>query len=697
MAKKMTDDEVKQAVLSYVQDSITYDQSELSSQRAKSMQYYLGEPFGNEIEGKSQVVTRDVQETIDWIMPSLMKVFTSGDTVVQFTPQSAEDVPLAEQETEYINYLFLQRNNGVSILHDWFQDALINKNGIVKVYLEEEPKVHYDYYSGLTQEQLTEMLADPTAELLQKTEREDGLIDIKIRTTETRRRIKVCNVPPEEFIINKSARSLEDATIVGHRPKVTKSDLVEMGMTHKQLEDVQWETYDMVDSAPELLVRDSIDGTGDSGYQTYQRDATQTTRLTECYMKLDVDGDGIAELRRVVLVGDDFLFSNEEAPCIPFANICANRIAHKFHGLSVYDKIGDIQEIRSTLTRNILDNIYNLNNGRYSVVEGQVNLDDLLTNQSGGVVRTKNTSAINPLPVPSLSNDVYNMLDRMERDRGNRSGVSDTSRGLEDGVLHSNQAASAVNQVMTASEQQIELIARMFAETGVKDLFQLLHDFAIRYQDQKEVFELRGQFVTVNPSNWRKRTELKVTVGIGNMNKDQQLAHLMRMFEIAQTVVSNGGMGVLITEKNVYNMLKEMTINAGYKDVDKYWTDPDSPEAQKTQQDKANEPTPEEKAIQAQQEIEMAKIKSEQMKNQTDAEYKKAQAQIEAEKIELEKERVSLENRAMTIKEEELALEREKFLWEKAKNEAEYNLEKSQQRAAAIGDMNTPIVPSMRK
>lgn len=697
MATKMTDDEVKQAVLAYVQDSIAFDQSELSGQRARSMQYYLGEPLGNEVEGRSQVVTRDIQETVDWIMPSLMRIFTSGDTVVQFTPQSAEDIPLAEQETEYINYLFLQRNNGVTILHDWFQDALINKNGIVKVYLEEDPKVQFDYYTGLTEQMLLEILSDPTAELIQRTDKEDGTIDIKLRTTETRRRIKVCNVPPEEFLINRDARSFEDATIVAHRPKVTKSQLVEMGMSEKELEMVQWETYDLTDTSPELLVRDNIDGTGDIGYNSYNRDATQKTRLTECYMKLDVDGDGIAELRRIVLVGADYLLSNDETPCIPFANLCANRIAHRFFGLSVYDKIKDIQEVRSTLTRNILDNIYNLNNGRYSVVEGQVNLDDLLTNQSGGVVRTKNNAAINPLPVPPLSNDVYNMLDRMERDRGKRTGVSDTTKGLEEGVLHSNQAASSVNQVMTASEQQIELIARMFAETGVKDLFQLLHDFAIRYQDQIEVFQLRGQFISVNPANWRDRTELQVTVGIGNMNKDQQLAHLMRMFEIAQTVVNGGGMGVLITEQNVYNMLKEMTINAGYKDVDRYWTDPSSPEAQKAQEEKASQPSPEEMALQAQTMIEQAKVEIEKAKVQADQQDKAQKNEIEMLKLEIEREKVTLENRAMSIKEEEMALERVKFEWEKAKNEAEFFLEKSQARAAAIGDLQSPMVGSVNR
>ena len=149
------------------------------------------------------------------------------------------------------------------------------------------------------------------------------------------------------------------------------------------------------------------------------------------------------------------------------------------------------------------------------------------------------------------------MLDRLEADRGKRTGVSARSQGLDQNTLHSNQAATSVNQMMTAAEQQIDLIARMFAETGVKRLFQLLHDHAIKYQDQKEVFELRGKYVEVNPSNWRQRNSLSVTVGIGNMNKDQQLLHLTRMFEMAQTIVAGGGMGILISEQNIYNYLRK--------------------------------------------------------------------------------------------------------------------------------------------
>jgi hypothetical protein len=671
--KPMDDDEILGYVNNWLNDAIDYDASELSQQRANALSYYFGEPLGNEQEGKSRVVSRDVQETIDWIMPSLMKVFTSGDSVVQFTPQNDDDVPQAEQETEYVNWLFLRKNPGFTILHDWFQDALMMKTGIVKVYVEDVECPKFDYFTGLDEDVVLEIISQPDVEILGRTDRGDGTFDIKIKSVSTKREIKVVGVPPEEFVIDRDAKSLEDAQFCGHRPTKTKSDLRLMGVSEDILDSIQYDTYDRTDSSPEALVRDNFDGTGDAGYQTGpEADANRKCRISDCYVHLDADGDGFAELRRIIVVDNNIIY-NEEASCKPFADLSAHRMAHKFFGMSIYDKIHDIQEIRSTLMRNILDNIYTVNNGRFQAVEGQVNFDDLLTNKSGGVVRVKTINALDALPTPALGSDVYNMLDRMEADRGKRTGVTDRSRGLDANTLHSNQAAMSVNQLMTAAEQQIDLIARMFAETGVKRLFQLLHDFSIKYQDQEEMFQLRGQFVKVN---------LCVRVGIGNMNKDQQLMHIQRMFEMAQTVIGGGGLGVLVSERNIYNLLKEMTQNAGFKDVQKFWTDPDSPEAQEAKraaEEAAQKPSPDE-----------IKAQAEATRAQADASAKQAEAQVKLAEIQLKQQELQVKLREITLKESELDLEREKFAWERARDEAEFSLEQQQARAVALGDGKVP-------
>lgn len=687
--KPMDEETVRSHVMGWVNDALDYNTSELAQKRADALKYYLGEPLGNERPGKSKVVSRDIQETIDWIMPSLMKVFTSGDSVVQYEPQSQEDIPLAEQETEYINYLFTRKNKGFLVLHDWFQDALMMKTGIVKVWVEDVEKPRFDYFTGLDEDQVLEILAEPEVELLARTDREDGFIDIKIKSINTRREIKVGAVPPEEFLIDRDAKCIESARFAAHRTQMTVSQLRLMGVPEDVLEELPYDEFDQTDASPERLARLDFDGTGVIPYASAVDDeASRKIWVTECYCNLDVDGDGFAELRKITIAGEQILF-DEETPCKPFADLTAHRIAHKFHGMSIFDKIKDIQEIRSSLMRSILDNVNRLNTGRYAVVEGSVNLDDLMTNDAAGIVRMKTQGAVQALDNPQLSGDVYNMLDRLENDRGKRTGVTDRSRGLDANTLHSNQAATSVNQMMTAAEQQIDLIARMFAETGVRNLFQLLHDFAIRYQDQEEMFQLRGQFVKVNPSSWRERLDLSVTVGIGNMNKDQQLLHISRMFEMAQAVINGGGMGVLVNEKNIYNMLKELSKNAGYKDVSRFWTDPDSPEAQEALKKRAEaeqKPSPEEIKAQA----DMARA-------QADAQAKQAEAQLRMAEIQLKQQELQVKLREMSLKEEELSLERDRFTWERAKNEAEFTLERDQQRTVALGDGKVPEVKKRRK
>lgn len=673
----------------WIQDSLSYNMSELSEQRAQALKYYFGEPFGNERKGKSQIVTRDVQETIDWIMPSLMKVFFSGGQVVKFNPSTAADVAQADQETEYVNYLFTRKNEGFKLSYDWFQDALMMKNGIMKIYVEEDNQPKFDYYDGLSDEAVTEIASDPDTEVLARTDNGDGTYAVKVRRDCKKRNIKLCTVNPEQFLIDRDADSIEEAQFLGHREEKTVSWLRAYGVPEDIIDTLPFDEWEYSDSTPEKLVRDNFDGSGDMIYQTgAEAMANRKVWVTDCYIHLDADGDGIAELRHILVAGNHILL-DEEYPDKPFIDITGHRISHKFFGMSIYDKIKDIQEIRSVLMRQIMDNVYRQNAGRVAVLEGMVNMEDLVTNEAQGIVRVKQMDAIMPLATPALGADVYNMLDRLENDRSKRTGVSERSQGLDANTLHSNQAATSVNQMMTAAEQQIDLIARMFAETGMKRLFQLLHDYAIRYQDQKEVFELRGQYVAVNPSNWRERTDMSVTVGVGNMNKDQQLLHLTRMFELTQMVIQGGGLGTLVTESNIYNMLKEFTENAGYKDVSKFWTDPNTPEAQQAAQKReeaAAKPKPDDIKAQAS----MTTAQGTNMKYQADAQIAKVEAQVKMAEIELKKQEATIKLREISLKEQELELERERFVWERARDEAEFNLEQTQQRAAALGDGKVP-------
>lgn len=687
--KPMDQETVFAHVDHWIQDSLSYNMSELSEQRAQALKYYFGESLGNEVKGKSQVVTRDVQETVDWIMPSLMKVFFSGGQVVKFNPSTIEDVPAADQETEYVNYLFSRKNKGFTESYDWFQDALIMKTGVMKVFVEEENCPQFDYFTGLDEASLADISSQPDVEVIAQTLNGDGTYDIKLRKDSIKKNIRIRCVNPEQFLIDRDATCLEDSQFTAERSEQTVSWLRENGVPEDVIDELPFDEFEYADSTPEKLVRDQFDGSGDFNQQAgAEAEANRKAWVTECYVKLDADGDGYAELRRIVVVGNHII-SDDTWDCVPFAEINAHRIAHKFFGMSIYDKIKDIQDIRSALTRQIMDNIYRQNTGRWAVLDGQVNLEDLISNTTSGVVRMKSLNAVMPMVTPQLTPDTYQMLDRFERDRSKRTGVSERSQGLDENTLHSNQAATSVNQLMTAAEQQIDLIARMFAETGVKRLFQLLHEHSIKYQDQKEVFELRGQYVAVNPSNWRSRTDMSVTVGVGNMNKDQQLLHLTRMFEMMQTVIAGGGMGILVNPSNIYNMLKEFTENAGYKDVSKFWNDPNSPEGQRAQQQRAEadaKPKPDDIKAQAQ----MAQAQGQNAKVQSEAQTAQVESQLKLAELELKKQEATIKLREVALKEAELQLDRDKFMWERARDEAEYQLEATQQRAAALGDGEVP-------
>jgi hypothetical protein len=328
-------------------------------------------------------------------------------------------------------------------------------------------------------------------------------------------------------------------------------------------------------------------------------------------------------------------------------------IPHKFTGVSIADLVMDIQKIRSELYRNTLDNLALSNAGRYAVVDGQVNLQDLIDNKIGGIVREKVSGAVRQLPTPQLGQATFPFLQELDSEKEDRIGVSKMTQGLDSNALTSNTAATAVNQVMTAAQQKILLIARVFAETGVKELFLQLHALSKSYQTKKDVVRLRGKFVDVTPFDWVERHDMQVTVGIGNGNKDQQLYHLNNMTTMLQQV-GNTKFNYLIEAKHVHNLVREFVKNSGYKNPDSFIGDPELIQAPEPQ------PNPD-----------MVAAEAEKVKAQTDAQETQAKLGFEAQKIDLEMQKQ--------------ALKAAEFEWRKKVEAAELGLEAKQGRPVGIG------------
>jgi len=658
-SSKITEEELVTRIRGEITDSLGYLGDTISQQREKAMQYYYGLPFGNEVDGRSQFVDTTVADTIEWIKPSLMRIFASGDNMVVFEPHGPEDVEAAKQATDYVNYVFQKDNNGWEILYSWFTDALLSKNGVLKVWWDETNEHNREEYSNLTDDELAVLVNDPLVEVIEHTAPGETYEDygeeyaeghhVVISRDLSKGRIAVESIPPSEFLISRESKTIEDSRFVCHRVIKTLSELREMYPDKNlDVEDMRGGGDDMATFSGERLERYMFDKSakyweGWGGDDTYGEDGLRTYWLHESYIRTDYNGDGITELRKVCTVGS-LVLANEEIDRIPFVSITPVKIPHKFFGLSVADLVMDLQLIKSTLLRNLMDNMYNQNFGRYAVLEGQANLDDLLTQRPGGVVRVKSPNAITPLATPSLEPYSFQMLEYIDGIRESRAGVNKYSQGLNDNALTSHTTATAVNSVMTAAQSRVELIARNFAETGVKDLMLCIYELLQKNQDKERVVKLRNEWVPVRPDMWRDKMDCTVAVGLGHGNKDQQLMHLTSMLQFAGEAMK-GGLKI-VSEKNMYNMGAALLKNMGFQNVQDFLTDPE--------QTQPEGPSPAEQMAQMDMQL-----------KQKELEIKAADVQVKMQKIQQEYQKDAVDAQ---LKVQELSLERE------------------QNRAVALGD-----------
>ena len=642
--EKITEDELLGRIRNEITDALGYD-DEISKQREMAMEYYYGQPFGNEVEGRSQYVDTTVQDTIEWIKPSLMRVFASGDEMVKFTPHGPEDVQMAEQATDYVNYVFTKDNPGWEILYSWFTDALLSKNGIVKVWWDEYENEEREEYRNLDENGLMVLISDDEVEVVEHTqhqqEGEPPYHDIVIKRKSYDGRIKIENVPPSEFLIARESKNIQEARFVCHRVLKTLSELKEM-YPDEDLDPAELGggDEDLMAFSGERLERYAYDksaqyweGWGDTDVE---EEGLRTYWLHESFLKTDWDGDGITELRKVCTVGSKVL-SNEEIDKIPFVSLTPVKIPHKFYGLSVADLVMDLQLIKSTLMRNLMDNMYNQNFGRYAVLEGQANLDDLLTQRPGGVVRVKSPNAVTPLATPALEPYTFQMLEYIDSVRESRAGVSRMSQGLNDNALTSHTTATAVNAVMGAAQSRVELIARNFAETGVKDLMICIYELLYKNQDRERVVKLRNQWIPVRPDVWKDKYDCSVSVALGSGNKDQQMAHLSQMLSFAGDAMK-GGLPI-VNIQNMYNLGAALVRAMGFQNVDDFLTNPatippkqegPSPKEQMEQAElQLKEKELEIKAADVQ--VKMQKIQQEYQKDAVDAQLKAAELNLESQ------------------------------------------------------------------
>jgi len=639
MTKGLTEDELKALVGAEMRQSLGYSSSKLSMQRQKSMYYYLGMPVGDlsppEVDGRSSVVSTDVRDTIESMLPQLMVTFVGSDTVAEFEATKPGDEQKAEQATEYVNYLFYKKNNGHRIAYTWMKDALLQKNGIVKAWWDTRHEETREEYRGLSEVELTQLLDDDEVEVVEQGMRVDEddqkqrqqaimqlmqqaqaqpqsapqvmqqiqhieaqppvmVYDVVCKRTNKAGKICIDNVPPEEFLIARNAKDIETAKFVAHRVQRTKSELKSMG--YKNVDDLGSEDPGQAMNSERIQRVSWNDENAYIDNDASNDESQNNVWVLEAYMRCDYDGDGIAELRKVTMAGNTLL-DNEPVDCIPFVSITPVPLPHQFFGLSIADLAMESQKTKTSILRAQLDNMYLAVNGRYFAVEGKVNLDDLLTSRPGGVVRIKEQGATGRLDqgAPDIGNSMQ-MMEYMQQDLENKTGWTRYSQGNDSGSL--NDTATGVNVITNRADMRLDLIARNFSE-GYVDLFKLILKLVCQYQQKEQIVKLTGGWVPIDPREWSNQFDVCINVGIGMGNKDQKIQHLQMLGAIQAQGMEIG----IATPDNIFNAATELAKQLGFKSPDKFFTDP----AKQPPQDK---PDPEQMKAQAQMQVEQAKIQS---------------------------------------------------------------------------------------
>ena len=658
---EMDDVQLGSIVSGEITDALNHFDSEYTTDRLRALDFYLGEPLGNEVEGRSAVVATEVADTVEAIMPNLMRVFTSNDKYVRFSPRTAEDMEAAEQASDYVNYIIQNQNDGYKLLHTFFKDALLFRMGVIKYFWEETEEVDEEEYNGLSEPELVMLLNDPNIEVVEQNETvmssyvdEQGdevplnvQYDLSVRVKRKSGQIKAINVPPEEFLCSRHAVSLEDAHFVAHRTSMTVSELVAMGYDRDLIEQYAGESELDTDREVNNRFQDLEAATGVDPADPTLRSVI----YHECIMNVDFDGDGIAERRRICAIGSDgaHILHNEPWDHMPFAVCSPILMPHRLIGRSVYDLTEDLQVIKTTLMRQYLDSVYSSTLPRMIAVEGQVNLDDLLDGSAGGVIRARQPGMVQAISGASVGGEIRPLMDYLDTVKEQRTGMSRASQGLDADSLQST-TASAVSATVRGAQVKLESYARTMAETGVRDLFKGILHLVLKHDNKPKVFRLRNNFVPINPAEWKSQFDTVVQVGLGTTDDETKIAFLTQIAaKQEQILMQLGPQNPVVSMDKYVNTLRSIAEIGGFKDADQFFNSPQMIQQQMMMQaQQAQQPQPDPEMMKIQQEMELDRAKA-----QADMQLEREKMQAE---IELEREKMIME---MELRRQELQAEAE--------------------------------------
>ena len=590
----MTESELVALLSQAEEDAATYN-GEFSADNTKYLAAYLGNKTGefSAIPNQSSVVSTDIADVVEADMPSLARIFLGSGDVVTFQPNTENEVEIqeAEEKTKYVNWIVRSQPESFNIIHNWLKDAEIQKNGVVKYFIEEQKEVEMVEYEGVDAEEINgiieslkgskvdkvkvEVSEQEENEVMGATPNEVATFDIKFRVTTEKQKVCIINVPPELFLITRNARSLDDAELVGDRVRKTRGELLSEGFDRELIE--QLSTVDEEDHRNSNLDSIRNQDQGGSNYDTNINNwASETVEISDLYVKIDFDGDGIAERRHVMISGNKVLV-NEYFNHVPYASLSAILMPHKAIGRSRAEITYPYQLQKTALQRGINDNIYMVNNPR-NVVHPDVDLDDMLTVRTNGIIRLEEDTqilpgnAVFPLAIPYIGQQALQVIQYVDSTRAQTTGSLMSNQGLEADKLNQ-ETATRFNGVKDSSDAKIELIARNYGETGFRKLYEGIAWLVSRYQNTETEFRVLGKALTVNPKAWKYSHHVQSNVGLGAGDNEKSLETLQGIYGIQQSLIQQGS--TLADEKDVYNTLARIVEGAGFPRVNEFFNNPE--------------------------------------------------------------------------------------------------------------------------
>ena len=629
--------EVEGIVQDAIASAVDFVESEISQDRIKAQRYYDGEVDLGYEDGRSKVVATKVRDTVRAVKPSLMRIFLSTAKPVEFVPHGAEDVAMAEQATEFMHHEFT-RLNGYRVINDAFQDALVKKQGIVKAYWMTYPEAEIYTFTDLNDDELAYLTDDDEVSVLEQTtemsismdemgmEIETPSHSIKISRQQEKGELCIESVPPEEFFINRDARNLKDAYLVAHRTEMRAGDLIAMGYDPEVVLDLN--SFDNGSEMTEAEVHERRGYDLDTSDEDEQDPSMKNVTVTEAYMRIDADGTGIPVLHKITCGGTSYEMLDFE-PCdeLPFAKFEIDPEPHTFYGRSLAEIVMDDQDAATSILRSILDNVAMTNNPRLAVIEGAANIDDVLNNEIGAIVRMRQAGAVQDLSVPFTAGQTLGALTYLDGLVETKTGVSRASMGLDPDAMQSTTKA-AVQATVQAAAGQVEVMVRNLAD-GMRDLFGIMLRLSNKNVDEEQMMRMNGTFVPVDPRVWDSSMDVSINVGLGTGREEEKAMALSQALQM-QTMVyqTYGPMNGLVSMTNIRNTLADQLAVSGIRNADRYFAPiTEEIEAQMLQQ---------QQQAQAQQgegqDPNAAFLQAEQMKAQVKMQSDAAKMQLDAQK-----------------------------------------------------------------